>query len=85
MLHKWPKNLRNNCSIQGHVDRNVWNKLGEQGFLGVSIAAEDGGIGGTFKDETIVLEEQIYAHCHAPAIGVLMIIFAFYCYLYLSL
>jgi len=54
---------------QGHVDRNVWNKLGEQGFLGVSIAAEDGGIGGTFKDETIVLEEQIYAHCHAPAIG----------------
>ena len=44
--------------------------MGEQGFLGTSIAAEKGGIGGTFKDEAIVLEEQIYANCHAPAIGV---------------
>ena len=41
--------------------------MGEQGFLGTSIAAEKGGIGGTFKDEAIVLEEQIYANCHAPA------------------
>ena len=55
---------------QGHVDREVWNRVGEQGFLGVCIPAEDGGIGGSFKDEAIVLEEQIYANCHAPAIGV---------------
>ena len=48
----------------------MWNRMGEQGFLGTSIAAEKGGIGGTFKDEAIVLEEQIYANCHAPAIGV---------------
>ena len=34
--------------------------MGEQGFLGTSIAAEKGGIGGTFKDEAIVLEEQTY-------------------------
>ena len=55
---------------QGHVDRELWNRLGEQGYLGVSIPAEVGGIGGTFKDEAIILEEQSYAHCHAPAITV---------------
>jgi long-chain-acyl-CoA dehydrogenase len=55
---------------QGHVDRSLWNRLGEQGYLGIAIPAEVGGIGGTFKDEAIVLEEQAYAHCHAPAITV---------------
>ena len=55
---------------KGHVDREMWNRVGEQGYLGVCIPAEDGGIGGSFKDEAIVLEEQIYANCHAPAIGV---------------
>jgi len=56
--------------FKGHVDRHLWNQLGEQGFLGVAIPAEVGGIGGTFKDEAIILEEQVYAHCHAPAIAV---------------
>ncbi len=55
---------------QGHVDRKLWNRLGEQGYLGISIDSECGGIGGSFKDEAIVLEEQAYAHCHAPAITV---------------
>jgi len=55
---------------QGHVDRHLWKQLGEQGFLGVAISDEVGGIGGTFKDEAIILEEQSYAHCHAPAITV---------------
>ena len=40
------------------------------GLLGVSISADHGGIGGTWADECIVLEEQAYAHCHAPAITV---------------
>jgi alkylation response protein AidB-like acyl-CoA dehydrogenase len=40
------------------------------GLLGVSIAAEHGGIGGSWADECVVLEEQAYAHCHAPAITV---------------
>ena len=40
------------------------------GLLGVSISADHGGIGGTWADESIVLEEQAYAHCHAPAITV---------------
>ena len=52
--------------------------MGEQGFLGTSISAEKGGIGGTFKDEAIVLEEQIYANCHAPAIGVSKVSYVFY-------
>lgn len=55
---------------QGKVDREVWKRLGDQGLLGVSIPAEQGGIGGTWADECIVLEEQSYAHCHAPAITV---------------
>ena len=63
---------------KGHVDREMWNRVGEQGYLGVCIPAEDGGIGGTFKDEVIVMEEQIYANCHAPAIGVKKILFLNY-------
>ena len=55
---------------QGHVDKQTWLDLGSMGLLGAAIDAEIGGVGGTFKDETIVLEEQIYAHCHAPAIMV---------------
>jgi alkylation response protein AidB-like acyl-CoA dehydrogenase len=38
--------------------------------LGISISADHGGIGGSWADECIVLEEQAYAHCHAPAITV---------------
>lgn len=55
---------------QGHVDRELWRQLGQQGLLGVAISDEVGGVGGTFKEEAIVLEEQAYAHTHAPAIGV---------------
>ena len=29
------------------------------GFLGTSLPAEKGGVGGTFLDEAIVLEEQV--------------------------
>ena len=29
------------------------------GFLGISLPAEKGGVGGTFLDEAIVLEEQV--------------------------
>lgn len=54
----------------GAVDRETWRACGEMGLLGVSIPAEKGGVGGSFKDEAIVMEEQVYAHCHAPAIPV---------------
>ena len=54
----------------GKVSKDTWKTLGSMGLLGVAIPAEKGGIGGSFKDEAIVLEEQVYAHCHAPAITV---------------
>jgi len=55
----------------GKVDRETWRACGQMGLLGVSIPTEKGGaVGGSFKDEAIVLEEQVYAHCHAPAIPV---------------
>jgi len=54
----------------GRVSREIWQELGKMGFLGISLPAEKGGVGGTFLDEAIVLEEQAYAHCHAPAITV---------------
>ena len=54
----------------GKVDRETWKACGAMGLLGTSIPAEQGGVGGSFKDEAIVMEEQVYAHCHAPAIPV---------------
>lgn len=54
----------------GKVSKEVWKELGRMGFLGISLPEEKGGVGGTFLDEAIVLEEQAYAHCHAPAITV---------------
>ncbi|XP_059080142.1 long-chain specific acyl-CoA dehydrogenase, mitochondrial-like [Tigriopus californicus] len=55
---------------KGQPSKEIWAKLGQQGLLGTSIKAEVGGIGGSFKDEAIVLEEQAYAHCASPAITV---------------
>ena len=36
----------------------MWEKAGEYGLLGVNTPAELGGIGGTFLDATIVMEEM---------------------------
>eukprot|EP00095_Tigriopus_kingsejongensis_P002688 snap_masked-scaffold2248_size18162-processed-gene-0.1 protein:Tk02688 transcript:snap_masked-scaffold2248_size18162-processed-gene-0.1-mRNA-1 annotation:"long-chain specific acyl- mitochondrial precursor" len=55
---------------RGMPSAEIWAQLGQQGLLGTSIRAEVGGVGGTFKDEAIVLEEQAYAHCASPAITV---------------
>jgi alkylation response protein AidB-like acyl-CoA dehydrogenase len=41
------------------VSREIWQELGKMGFLGISLPAEKGGVGGTFLDEAIVLEEQV--------------------------
>lgn len=43
---------------QGHVDREMWAKLGAAGFLGISAPAEMGGVGGDFKYAAIFAEEQ---------------------------
>ncbi len=52
----------------GMPTRDMWKSLGTQGLLGVSIPAEDGGVGGSFKDEAIVIEEQAYSHSYSPNI-----------------
>ncbi|GAB3379132.1 acyl-CoA dehydrogenase family protein [Spongiibacter taiwanensis] len=41
----------------GQVDRQLWNKAGEQGFLCPSIEEEYGGFGGDFRHHGIVNEE----------------------------
>jgi acyl-CoA dehydrogenase len=43
------------------VDRDLWNKAGDQGLLCLSIPEEYGGGGGTFAHETILIEEQARA------------------------
>ncbi|KAA1420240.1 acyl-CoA dehydrogenase [Nocardioides humilatus] len=40
------------------VDRDLWNKAGDQGLLCLSIPEEYGGGGGTFAHEAILIEEQ---------------------------
>ncbi|QNH96695.1 acyl-CoA dehydrogenase family protein [Corynebacterium anserum] len=42
------------------VDRDFWNKAGEQGLLCLSMPEEYGGGGGTFAHDAVVLEEQAY-------------------------
>lgn len=50
----------------GQVSREVWEKAGKQGLLGVNTAAELGGIGGDVLSTAITWEEQMYANCTGP-------------------
>jgi alkylation response protein AidB-like acyl-CoA dehydrogenase len=43
-----------------------WSELAELGWLGVSVAEEDGGVGLTFVEEAILLEELGYALYPGP-------------------
>ena len=42
----------------GQVEREIWTKAGEAGFLGVSIPAEYGGAGGDFRHDIVLIEQQ---------------------------
>ena len=42
---------------QGSVGRELWNKAGEAGLLGVSVPEAYGGPGGDFRHEVIIMEQ----------------------------
>ncbi len=44
---------------QHHVDREVWRKAGEMGFLLTDVPSEYGGAGGTFAYEAVMAEEMV--------------------------
>ncbi|XP_067245106.1 long-chain specific acyl-CoA dehydrogenase, mitochondrial-like [Chanodichthys erythropterus] len=50
----------------GEVSREVWEKAGEHGLLGIFTPEEHGGIGGDLLSAAIVLEEQMYCNCSGP-------------------
>ena len=53
---------------QQHVDREVWNKAGDQGLLCISIPEEYGGGGGDFTHEAVLARQQV--HTMSPSLGV---------------
>ncbi|KAJ7412006.1 hypothetical protein WISP_99558 [Willisornis vidua] len=55
---EWEKN--------GQVSRELWEKAGQQGLLGVAIAEKHGGIGADILSSAIVWEEQMYVNCTGP-------------------
>ncbi|XP_065786725.1 long-chain specific acyl-CoA dehydrogenase, mitochondrial isoform X2 [Muntiacus reevesi] len=50
----------------GEVSRELWEKAGKQGLLGINIADHHGGIGGDLFSSAIVWEEQAYSNCTGP-------------------
>ncbi|KAF3857420.1 hypothetical protein F7725_009279 [Dissostichus mawsoni] len=50
----------------GQVSREVWEKAGEQGILGVIIPEEHGGIGADLFSAAVIWEEQMYSNCTGP-------------------
>ncbi|BFZ22245.1 hypothetical protein BsWGS_25284 [Bradybaena similaris] len=50
----------------GQVSREVWEKAGQMGLLGVDTPEEHGGLGGDFLMSCVVGEEQLYANCTGP-------------------
>ncbi|XP_025297423.3 long-chain specific acyl-CoA dehydrogenase, mitochondrial [Canis lupus familiaris] len=50
----------------GEVSRELWEKAGKVGLLGVNIAEHHGGIGGDLYSTAIIWEEQAYSNCSGP-------------------
>ncbi|XP_076153278.1 long-chain specific acyl-CoA dehydrogenase, mitochondrial isoform X1 [Alosa pseudoharengus] len=50
----------------GQVSREVWEKAGECGLLGVFTPEEHGGLGGDLLSAAVVWEEQMYSNCSGP-------------------
>ncbi|XP_055368913.1 long-chain specific acyl-CoA dehydrogenase, mitochondrial isoform X2 [Betta splendens] len=50
----------------GQVSRELWEKAGEHGMLGILIPEECGGVGGDVFSAAVMWEEQMYANCSGP-------------------
>ncbi|KAF0886450.1 ACADL protein, partial [Crocuta crocuta] len=50
----------------GEVSRELWEKAGKQGLLGINIPEHQGGIGGDLYSAAIAWEEQAYSNCTGP-------------------
>ncbi|XP_062860455.1 long-chain specific acyl-CoA dehydrogenase, mitochondrial [Trichomycterus rosablanca] len=50
----------------GEVSREVWEKAGSHGLLGIYTPVEHGGVGGDLLSAAIVWEEQMYSNCSGP-------------------
>ncbi|XP_045875816.1 long-chain specific acyl-CoA dehydrogenase, mitochondrial isoform X1 [Meles meles] len=50
----------------GEVSRELWEKAGKQGLLGINIAERHGGVGGDLYSAAILWEEQAYSNCTGP-------------------
>ena len=46
---------------QGQIDRGFWNKAGDMGILCASVPEEYGGMGGDFRHEAVIIDEQFRA------------------------
>lgn len=57
-------------SKEGKVDRAFWNKLGEAGLLCPQLPEQYGGVGGDYRLNCIINEEQIYNRAGGAAIAV---------------
>ncbi|MCK9994004.1 MAG: acyl-CoA dehydrogenase [Alphaproteobacteria bacterium] len=55
-----PHNERWNA--EGKIDRDFWNKAGEAGLLCVTIPEEYGGMGGDFRHEAVIVQQEQWTH-----------------------
>lgn len=55
---------------QQHVDRSIWKRAGELGFLCLTIPEQYGGMGGDRLFSAVLMEEQSYAGVTGPGFAV---------------
>ena len=65
---------------QQHVDRSIWNRAGELGFLCLTIPEEYGGMGADRLYSTVLMEEQTHAGASGVGFSVHSDIIANYIY-----
>ncbi len=53
----------------GQVDRDIWTRAGEMGFLGVSIPEQFGGAGGDFRHDVVLAQQLSRNSCEGFALS----------------